>query len=105
MVQVYNGECVNTPEAVVVAGSNQDVSTVVKAATVYTYLSASKIQQIKLTMENQTSNMLKPERLVPVCGGARGGAECAERGPLLQLHQQQGEATSDRCQCSVTVPP
>ena len=38
MVQVYNGECVNTPEAVVVAGSNQDVSTVVKAATVYTYL-------------------------------------------------------------------
>ena len=35
---MYNGEYVNTPEAVVVAGSNQDVSTVVKAATVYTYL-------------------------------------------------------------------
>ena len=35
---MYNGECVNTPEAVVVAGSNQDVSTVVKAATVYSYL-------------------------------------------------------------------
>ena len=63
------------------------------------HISTSKIQQIKLTIENQTSNMLKPERLVPVCGGARGGAECPERGPLLQLHQQQGEAASDQCQC------
>ena len=32
-LQVYNGECVNTPDAVVVAGSNQDVSTIVKAVT------------------------------------------------------------------------
>ena len=68
------------------------------------HISASKILQIKLTIENQTSNMLKPERLVPVCGGARGGAECAERGPLLHLHQQQGEAASDQCQCDRASP-
>ena len=42
-LQVYNGECLNTPDAVVVAGSSQDVSTIVKAVTqsstsTYTYI-------------------------------------------------------------------
>ena len=44
-LQVYNGECLNTPDAVVVAGSNQDVSTIVKAvtqsSTVNTYIEKS----------------------------------------------------------------
>ena len=66
-LQVYNGECLNTPDAVVVAGSNQDVSTIVKAVTQSsTSTHTSKNQQIKHTIEIQTptSNMLKAEGLV-----------------------------------------
>ena len=64
-LQVYNGECLNTPDAVVVAGSNQDVSTIVKAVT-QSSTHTSKNQQIKHTIEihTPTSNMLKAEGLV-----------------------------------------
>ena len=72
-LQVYNGECLNTPDAVVVAGSNQDVSTIVKAVT-QSSTHTSKNQQIKHTIEihTPTSNMLKAEGLVASLWGSVG---------------------------------